>query len=1397
MHTAYFLGGDALSGFARDKAVAAAARRGAAKPRAFRALNLYAVACDSQGALEGESGKKLARLLGARLVEPERLFALGAVPGAAARFAIAPRFGTVSPWASKATDIARNSGLKGIERIERLTWHEIVPANGAEGGSAGAPDSALAEAWANALLDPMTQSAALCAADLAAVFAKRPQGELKCIPVSQQGARALKDADKALGLALSDKDVDYLLDVFGRLGRDPTDVELMMFSQVNSEHCRHKIFNADFEIDGQSMPSTLFAMIKRTHSGSPDGTVVAYKDNSSVIEGAEREMLRPGPEGGAEAYVRENANILMKVETHNHPTAIASFPGAATGSGGEIRDEGATGRGGKPKAGLCGFAVNDLRIPGKLKPWEEADGPEGAKIPPKLESALQIMIDGPLGAASFNNEFGRPCLTGFFRTFTAFARGRRWGYCKPIMAAGGMGSIVAGQSFKGRMRPGDALLQLGGPGYLIGLGGGAASSMGSGDNDEKLDFASVQRGNPEMQRRCQEVIDACWAMGEDNPIVSIHDVGAGGLSNAFPELVRDGGLGARFDLSKAPIDEPGMSPMEIWCNESQERYVVAVRPENVGKLEALCARERCPIAQVGVAIAEPRLIVSLGAGRALAVDMPMDDLFGASSKIKKIDTVEPVSIEPYANVDRSGESLGEAAERVLSYPAVASKAFLVTIGDRTVGGLTVKDQMVGRFQLPIADRSVTRSDFLSDEGEAMSMGERPPVAVCDAAASARLAVAEALTNIAPTRIAKLGNVKLSANWMAAAGEKGEASNLYNAVSACSALCREIGVSIPVGKDSLSMTGEWVDPEDGRKRKAFSPVSLVVSAFAPVADVKLCVDPDLKHVEGSCLALIDLSQFKGRMGMSSYCQTLRKFDGVPPDVDNPHFLIGFFDAIQKLVASRKLLAYHDRSDGGLLACVCEMAFASRMGVRLDLTELASRTRQGQGMSSQGLPRPAPNGSGLGAESAGDGSPIPGASDGEIAKRMLFNEEIGAVLQIREGDFAFLQDVLESFSMGNCLCRIGTIDLSSERLEVAAEGETLMSEPLGKLRRAWQSVSLDIQTERDDPGCAREEFGMADKPGEAASLRMDPGFDCSGLDAAARRGAAMAGSERAARKLAEQGAEPVSAAAVSLRPKVAILREQGVNSHVEAANAFALAGFEPHDVHMTDLLTGARKLEDFSVLVACGGFSYGDVLGAGGGWAACAMGNPALSEMFERFFARKDTLSLGICNGCQMLRRLKGSIPGAEDWPDFVPNRSGRFEARLVNVKVLKTDNVFLDGMAGAILPIVVSHGEGRARFGAGCDPSLPLSDPANAAAKRVAALQYVDGEGNAAETYPLNPNGSDFAVAGVTGLTGRNLIMMPHPERSAHLSQLSWFPDDWAGEMSPWFRLFLNARKFFG
>ncbi len=1231
---------------------------------------------------------------------------------------VAPRPGTISPWSSKASDIAHICGLKQVIRIERVIQYTVELDNAALPKPLSQLSADQIKTLRAELHDRMTEAVFNSVEECAILFRKESPRPMASIPVLAEGRDALERANRDLGLALAEDEIDYLVSAFQQLKRDPNDIELMMFAQANSEHCRHKIFNASWDIDGEAQTKSLFAMIRNTHRLHSEGILSAYSDNAAVLAGSRGGRFYVDPRTGDYAAHDEDIHILCKVETHNHPTAISPFPGAATGSGGEIRDEGATGRGSKPKAGLTGFTVSNLRIPGAEQPWEKDHGK-----PNRIVSALDIMIEGPLGGAAFNNEFGRPAINGYFRTFEqevpsavagvddpgATSTEIR-GYHKPIMLAGGLGNIKPDHVQKGDINPGDQLIVLGGPCMLIGLGGGAASSMASGSGSEDLDFASVQRENPEMERRCQEVIDRCWAMDDENPISFIHDVGAGGVSNALPELINDGGRGGKFDLRALPNDEPGMSPLEIWCNESQERYVMAVPADRLATFEDICARERCPFAVVGEATEKNDLILDDPEFDNRPIDLPLEVLWGEPPKMHRRETSLKRQLEP---LELGDISLDEAVRRVLAHPTVADKTFLISIGDRTVTGLICRDQMVGPWQVPVADCAVTAASFDTNAGEAMAMGERTPVAVNDAAASAKLAVGEALTNLAAAQIGDIGKVNLSANWMAAPAVPGDAADLYAAVEAVGMdLCPKLGITIPVGKDSMSMSTAW--KQKGEDRRVTAPVSLVVSSFAPVTDIRRSLTPQLSQATNTALLLIDLGMGKNRMGGSILGQVTSQMGEAAPNLDCPVAIKGFWTAIQRLGAEGKILAYHDRSDGGLLATLVEMAFAGNTGVSINLPS------------------------------------------GEDYFGQIFNEELGAVIQVAQQQQSAVEATLKEYGLGTYVHHLGGVSTDGQ-FRISGNGETIFEEKLLTLRAIWSGVTHQMARLRDNPECADQEQALRTDP-DNRGIRPKVTFD------------------------------PAAAPSINtgVRPPLAILREQGVNGQVEMAAAFDRAGFRSVDVHMTDVIDGRVDLNDFRGLAACGGFSYGDVLGAGEGWAKSILFNARARDQFESFFARADTFALGVCNGCQMLSNLKSIIPGAEAWPHFVQNRSDRYEGRYVSLKIEDSPSVLFRGMAGSVLPIGVAHGEGYAEF----------ADTAADAFSRngQVAARYVDGNHEITETYPLNPNGSPQGMTALTTITGRVTIMMPHPERVFRSSCMSWAPSEW-GEDSPWMKLFRNGRDW--
>jgi phosphoribosylformylglycinamidine synthase len=1219
---------------------------------------------------------------------------------------VVPRLGTMSPWSSKATDIARNCELKKVRRVERgivytLDIDELTPER--------------IERLAPLLHDRMTDAVWADDADISTLFASHEPAPLLHVPLLSEGKPALEKANTDLGLALSSGEIDYLVEVFTRSQRNPTDAELMMFAQANSEHCRHKIFNATWTVDGEEAPESLFGMIRSTHKASPDGVLSAYSDNCAVIEGGAGERLIPDPVSHSYGLQEEAIHILMKVETHNHPTAISPFPGAATGAGGEIRDEGATGRGATPKAGLSGFSVSHLRIPGFEQPWEAGSG---IGKPGRIASAHDIMLEGPIGGAAFNNEFGRPNIVGYFRTYEQQLAGdsnKAIGYHKPIMIAGGMGNIRSADVDKPEVSAVASIVVLGGPAMLIGLGGGAASSMGSGVSSEGLDYASVQRGNPEMERRAQQVIDACWALGASdeghNPIVIIHDVGAGGLSNAIPELVDHSQLGAVIELQDIPNAEPGMSPLEIWCNEAQERYMLAVMPEDMDTFRAICERERCLYAVVGQMNSTGLIEVRDARTGDNPVNMQMSDLLGKPPQTRKDIQREErdIPVSELAEVD-----IAEACRRVLRFPTVADKSFLIHIGDRTVGGLVAQDQLVGPWQVPVSDVGVTARGFTSTAGEAMAMGERTPVAVLSPAASGRLAVGEVITNMAAANIAKLGDVRLSANWMAACGYPGEDQALYDTVKAVgSELCRELGIAIPVGKDSLSMQTRW--EEAGVNKNVYAPLSLIVTGFAPVADIRKTLTPELKSSADTSLVLLDLGEGRNRLGASCLSQTFGLPGGEPADVVSVERLQDFFAAIQTANEEGLLLAYHDRSDGGLFATLCEMAFAGRTGIDINI-----------------------------------------AADDLVGA--LFSEELGVVVQIRNADRDQFKAILDEYGLLDTMQVVGALN-KDRQIRILHADDEVFADTRANLQQLWAEVSYRMQAERDNPETARQQFDAIrddDDPGLQPVLPFDPQEDI---------------------------AAPMLATGV--RPQVAILREQGVNSHNEMAAAFYKAGFDPVDVHMSDIMAGRRTLKSFKGAVACGGFSFGDVLGAGGGWAKSVLFHAQVRDAFQAFFEREDTFALGVCNGCQMLANLQDIVPGSEHWPRFVRNLSEQFEARLSLVEVADSPSILLAGMQGARLPIVTSHGEGRAEFASAGEQA------AFVASGKIPA-RYVDNYGKPTEIYPMNPNGSFEGIAGATSTDGRVTMLMPHPERVHRTVQHSWSPEEW-GEDGPWLRMFRNAR----
>jgi len=1222
-------------------------------------------------------------------------------------FLVIPRIGTISPWASRATDIANNCGLSSILRLERGIAYFVTTANGQP------LSDAEKAAFKAAIHDRMTETVVRQLADAEKLYHHADPKPLNSIDLLQGGKAALEAANNEMGLALSPDEVDYLLENYLKMGRNPTDVELMMFAQANSEHCRHKIFNADWVIDGVQQEISLFGMIRNTHKLNPGNTVVAYSDNSSIVKGQKTKRFYPSSTGEYQ-FVEDDMHYLMKVETHNHPTAISPFAGAATGAGGEIRDEGATGIGSKPKAGLTGFSVSNLNLPDFKQPWEINSGDDGYGKPGRIATPLQIMTDGPLGGAAYNNEFGRPNIAGYFRTFELESNGEMRGYHKPIMLAGGVGNISDSHSHKDVIPPGAALIQLGGPAMLIGLGGGAASSMDTGANTENLDFDSVQRGNPELQRRAQEVIDRCWQLGDKNPIISIHDVGAGGISNAFPELVNDAKVGAIFQLRDVHNEEPGMSPRELWSNEAQERYVMAVSQENLPLFEAICARERCPFAVVGVATEERHLTVADSHFNNKPVDMDLSVLLGKPPKMTRDVRSTPKKLNGF---DTSKIDLNDAAARVLRLPGVADKTFLITIGDRSVTGLIARDQMVGPWQVPVSDVAVTLAGYETNVGEAFAIGEKAPLALIDAPASGRMAIGEAITNIAASYIDDLSNLKLSANWMAPANHAGEDAALFATAKAVGMeLCPALGISIPVGKDSMSMKTVWED--QGQKKAVTSPISLVISAFANTLDARKTLTPQLRTDLGPTqLILIDLGSGKNRMGGSSLAQVYNQLGDTAPDVDNPEQLKAFFAQIQLLNRNNKLLAYHDRSDGGLFATLCEMAFAGHCGLNMDLASL-----QGDAVSA------------------------------------LYNEELGAVIQVRAVDTESIAQLLKS-ALGDCVHVIGTV--TADNKICITKGVKLFEDTRINLHRMWSETTYHMQRLRDNPSCAQQEYDRILNDTDTG-LHAHLTYDIN----------------------ANIAAPYIN---TGVRPKMAILREQGVNGQTEMAAAFDRAGFSSVDVHMSDVIAGRVSLKDFAGLVACGGFSYGDVLGAGEGWAKSILFNSRARDEFSAFFQRTDSFALGVCNGCQMMSNLHSIIPGSQHWPHFVRNKSEQFEARFTLVEVLESPSIFFNGMAGSRMPIAVAHGEGFTEFS-------QESAVHDVLANKLATMRFIDHASTPTEVYPFNPNGSPLGLTGFTTLDGRFSIMMPHPERVFRAVQHSWRPDSWQ-EDGPWMRMFRNARKF--
>ena len=1240
-------------------------------------------------------------------------------------FFVTPRKGTISPWSTKATDIFHNCALEAIARVERGIHFQLV---GKDGVVLTHEDLGLAVL---ALHDRMTE-AVYATDDVTDFFSHLEPAPMRTVPLMAEGPDAFYKANVDWGLAMSPDEIDYLVAAYQKMERDPTDAELVMFSQVNSEHCRHKIFNADWIVDGDKSELSLFSMIRNTHKLNPEGTLSAYADNCGVIPGAPADWWEVDQTGESKTYRKtpSQLDILCKVETHNHPTAISPFPGAATGVGGEIRDEGATGIGGRPKAGISAFMVSNLEVPGYTQPWEKPI----AEHPSRMASPLDIMLEGPIGGAAFGNEFGRPQLCGMFRTLQFEHNGQHRGYHKPIMVAGGMGNMKREHVDKKPIPPTALILQLGGPAMKIGLGGGAASSIGAGSQSEALDFDSVQRGNPEMERRCQQVIDGCIALGADNPMLSIHDIGAGGLSNGLPELVE--ATGGRFHLRNIHNEDSSMSPMEIWCNESQERYVMAVMPDRIEAFKALCERERCPVAIVGEATDDNQLVLEDSHFENNPIDMEMGVLLGKTPKMLKDVTR---LVEDHAELDVSEIQLPDAIDRVLRFPAVANKNFLITIADRSITGMVARDQMVGPWQTPVADVAVTATSMDSTTGEAMAMGERTPIAVLDAAASGRISIGECLTNIASAYVGKIGNIKLSANWMVAAGEPGEDANLYDTVKTVGMeLCPALGICIPVGKDSMSMRTSWQDSE-GQDQKQVSPLSLMVTGFSSVEDVRKTATPDLKSTD-SALLLLDLGAGKNRLGGSTLAQVYNQIGNATPDLDDPEKFKGFFNAIQELLATDSILSYHDRGDGGLVATVAEMAIAGRKGVSLILDLLAA------------------------------------SSQTPSALNILFAEELGAVIEVDKAKLAQVMAILAKHQVSDITRLIGNTTATGQ-LDIAFDNKSIYNESITTLNRAWSELTYHMQAKRDNPVCAREEYDSLLE--ENDGIQIKPSFSVADVEATLL-------SLSAAQDKATGVSLPHSA-----RPKVAIFREQGINGQNEMGFAFDRTGFEAVDVHMTDLLSGKVDLADFAGLVACGGFSYGDVLGAGSGWAKSVLYNPKLKEMFQTFFERENTFTLGICNGCQMISQLKDIIPGAEHWPQFIRNKSEQFEARYANVEVMESPSIFFKGMEGSLLPIPVAHGEGRADFKATGDFEQCLTG-------NLISARYIDHNGEPTETYPANPNGSPAGTTAFTSTDGRATIMMPHPERLFRAVQMSYRPNDqFTGEAGPWLKMFQNARAYVG
>ena len=1284
-------GASSLSAFRRQKLLANLQRR---IPSITSVVAEYVHFAEVDGILSDQDYATLAALMTYGPSEQK-----GATEGTL--LLVLPRPGTISPWSSKATDIAHNCGLQNIVRVERGVAYYLQSECELTEQQSGFLAELLSDRMVETVVSDLQQAEML--------FTHQQPRALAQVDILAEGSSALKLANVELGLALADDEIDYLVASFEGLQRNPSDAELMMFAQANSEHCRHKIFNASWTIDGVDEERSLFAMIRNTNNVNGENVLSAYSDNAAVVAGTEGGRFYPDPASKEYGYSQEPVHLLMKVETHNHPTAISPYSGAGTGSGGEIRDEGAVGRGSKPKVGMVGFTVSNLQIPDYIQPWESDYGKPG-----RIVSALDIMIEGPLGGAAFNNEFGRPNICGYFRTFEMDFAGERRGYHKPIMIAGGYGNIRADHVDKPEFDPGAQLVVLGGPAMLIGLGGGAASSMTTGTSSADLDFASVQRQNPEIERRCQEVIDQCWQLGESNPIAFIHDVGAGGLSNALPELVKDGGTGGRFELRKIPNDEPGMSPVEIWCNEAQERYVLAILPVDIERFKAICQRERCPYAVVGEATKSKQITLVDDHFGNSPVDLPMSVLFGKAPKMHRSATKVALQSTVFST---EFLDLNESVFRVLRHPAVASKSFLITIGDRSVTGMVARDQMVGPWQIPVADCAVTTVTYDSTAGEAMAIGERTPLALIDGPASGRMAIGEAITNISAARIGDIKNIKLSANWMCASGSPGEDEKLYRTVEAVGMdLCPKLGITVPVGKDSMSMRTAWQDA-NGEGRAVTSPLSLIITGFSPVLDVRKTLTPQLRTDQGNTeLLLLDLGAGANRMGGSILAQVFSEFGDTAPDIDDAQALKGFFDVMQASMERGDILAYHDRSDGGLLTTLAEMSFAGHVGVSVDLSGLDEDTMA-----------------------------------------VLFTEELGAVVQVLSGS---AEALMEKFTdAGVSAHRLGTLN-ANDSLEISRDGEILFACNRATLQACWSETSYRVASLRDNAECVQQEFDRILHPdlGLSTNLSFDP-------------------------------AEDICAPYINggAKPRVAIVREQGVNSHVEMGAAFDRAGFTAVDVHMSDLLAGRRTLSEFAGLVACGGFSYGDVLGAGEGWAKTVLFNQQVRDQFQQFFHRPDTFSLGVCNGCQMLSNLKTLIPGAELWPRFVRNLSEQFEARFSLVRIEDSPSVMLQGMAGTHMPIAISHGEGRAEFSSS-DALAELQK------SRQIALRFLENNLQVADRYPANPNGSPEGITGVTSVDGRATLMMPHPERVYRTVLNSWHPADW-GEDSGWMRIFRNARTF--